>query len=223
GSETRAVANAGCRSATAVPHWRAESGSEQWPDAQSSRAILAIDLSGVRQATRGQQHDQEQCLGGKTEDDGRQHQRLRQPLGTHGEIDQAVAQHRRGATAQAAAGKNEQVDGIGQQRQPDDDLERARAQQQPQSRAAQHADAECEHEFHQRPRSDLRARRTGGAGRRSDWCASTTRIKALVPTTTANTPTSNSIALVSGNGPSTGSCKVSKWEVKNGRPASSAP
>src|SRR5690606_25148228 len=175
---------------------------------------------------RGQQHHQEQCGGGKADDDRGQHQRLRQRIGVLDDVAGGIAQHRVGAGAQPAGGEDEQIDRVGNQGQADDHLEGARAQQQPGAGAGEHADGQGEDQFHQCLASTRKlpsAATTAVRGRRSDWCASATSINVVAPTTRQNTPRSNSTAVASGSFPSNGSSAYWKCEVRNGWPKSSEP
>src|SRR6185312_42465 len=146
--------------------------------------------------------------GGETDDDRGEHQRLRQRVGVLRDVAGHVVQHRIGAGAQAADGEDEVVHGIGDQGQPDDHLERARAQQQPHAGGGEDPDRGGEYQFHQPSPSAVAA----GAwrGRRSDWWASAINIRMVAPTTVANTPRSNSKAVASGTRPNSGSSRYWK-------------
>lgn len=98
-------------------------------------------MVGAGKPTGGQKHDEEQRSRRKADDDCRQHQRLRHGVGKRGTVD-AVHQHRRRIGLDAADAEDEQVDGIGQQRKPDDDLISAWAQDQPDAGAGHDADAD---------------------------------------------------------------------------------
>src|SRR5699024_1147007 len=156
------------------------------------------------QSARGQQHHQEQGGRGEADDDGGQHQRLRQRIGVMRDGRKPVPQYGVGAAAQAADGEDEQIDGIGHQRQPDDDLKRARSQYQPGAGTDQHPDGKRQYPLHQRASSSSATVSAARTGRRRVWCASTTGISELAPATTPNTPKSNSKALLSGMSPSSG-------------------
>lgn len=104
-------------------------------------------MVGAGEAAGGEQHDEEQCGGGKADDDGRQHQRLRHGVGERRAVD-TVDQHRRCIGLDAADAEDEEIDGVRQQRQPDDDLIGARTQHQPDAGAGHDADADCKNEFH---------------------------------------------------------------------------
>src|SRR3546814_6413221 len=98
------------------------------------------------------------------------------------------------------------IDRVGQQRQSQDDLEGSRAEQQPQHRRREDADGEREHDLHQSAPSPTSCDGFAARGDRIDWCAKATRMSAVVPTPTANTPKSNSNAIVIGTAPMNG-----KW------------
>src|SRR3546814_3102170 len=57
----------------------------------------------------------------------------------------AGVEDRRHARPQASHAEDEQVDRVGDERQPDNDLEGPRPQQQPHARSGQHADRSEEH------------------------------------------------------------------------------
>src|SRR5690606_36914422 len=96
------------------------------------------------------------------------------------------------------------VGGIRQQREANDDLERARPQQQPDACARQHAYRGGVYGFHQAVASSREmangssaASAAAGAlrGLRKDWWASATSISTTAPTTSMYTPRSNSSTL----------------------------
>src|SRR5690606_2598021 len=104
---------------------------------------------------------------------------------------------------QAADAEDEQIDGIGQQRKPDDHLIGAWAQQKPHAGACHDADAERENEFHQLSSAfGVSMARTRCL--RTDWCASAMRISTVAPTTSENTPRSKNRALATGALPTSG-------------------
>src|SRR5690606_37301250 len=111
--------------------------------------------------------------------------------------------------AQAPHAEDEQVHGIGDQRQSDDHLERAWAQDEINARCGQDADGEGKNQFHQRAPSLPGVGATAGFGRavreargeRTDWWASAIRIRTVEPTTSMKTPRSNSKAVASGTRP----------------------
>src|SRR3546814_6272809 len=106
--------------------------------------------------------------------------------------------------AQPPRCEDEQIDRVGQQRQSQDDLEGSRAEQQPQPRRREDADGEREHDLHQSAPSPTSCDGFAARGDRIDWCAKATRMSAVVPTTTANTPISNSNTLANGIAPMIG-------------------
>ena len=81
-------------------------------------------------------------------------------------------------TVQPAHGEDEQVHGVAQQREAEDDLEGARPQEQPDARGGEDADAERQDELHQAAPSRRSAppRLRPPAARRSDWWARATSI-----------------------------------------------
>ena len=105
---------------------------------------LPIDMviTQLGQATQGQDHDE--GGHGEADDDGGQHQRLRQRVGRIG----ALPDHRHVA-AQAAHGEEEQVDRIGQQGQAQHHREGAPAQQQVDAAGAEHTEGDGKQRFHQ--------------------------------------------------------------------------
>ena len=74
-----------------------------------------------------------------------------------------IRQGREALRPQPSHGEDEEIDGIGEQRQADDHLERARPQDQPNARARERSDAEGEDRL---PSSHLRRRRSAAAGAR---------------------------------------------------------
>src|SRR5690606_32509374 len=165
-----------------------------WKNASIS-ALASIDMVGAGQASRGEQHNQEQGGHGEADDDRRKHQRLGNRVGIVGRGVGAV-QNRRGEAFEPAHAEDEQVDRVGEQRQPDDDLKAAWPQQQPHAGAGQYADADGENAFHQLvpalsvEGSVTAGRSLAGLAPRIDWWAIATRISTVAPTTSTNTPRS---------------------------------
>src|SRR3546814_2431430 len=109
-------------------------------------------------------------------------------------------------------------DHVGYERQPDNDLEGPRPQQQPHARSGQHADPEGQDDLHQRPSACADPCAAWGAGAtpgvgsstgaarwvRTDWWASAIRISTVAPTTSVKTPRSKMTALASGTLPTRG-------------------
>src|SRR3546814_10432534 len=84
------------------------------------------------ESARGQKDDQKQGRGGKADDDRREYQGLRNRVGKVRRIaGRAGVEDRRHARPQASHAEDEQVDRVGDERQPDNDLEGTRPQQQP--------------------------------------------------------------------------------------------
>src|SRR5690606_8883544 len=137
-----------------------------------------------------------------------------------------------------AHAEDEDVGGVGQQRQPHQHLEGARPKQQPHARAREHADGQCVDDLHQArtsaalPFSPSASGSTGATtlrGLRSDWCASATRISSVAPTTSMYTPRSNSSTVERCSSPTSGSGTCTDCAVRKGfcsiqatRPAPSA-
>src|SRR5690606_15754121 len=128
---------------------------------------------------------------------------------------------------QAAHDEDEQVDGVRHQHQAGQHLEAARTQDQPDAGAEQHADGERNDNFHQRlprlGRTTVSGAPACGRRLRTVWCASAMRISMVEPTTTKNTPRSNTKALGTCTSPSSGRCRCAVWLVRNGKPNASAP
>src|SRR5699024_974244 len=104
--------------------------------------------------------------------------------------------------------EDEEVDAVGEEREPDDHLKGPRTQQQPHARGHENADPEGEDEFHQAvssaARSSSSARSCSCSRRRlarSDWCASAISMSTVAPTTSANTPRSKRSAVAAGTSP----------------------
>src|SRR5690606_12720209 len=104
--------------------------------------------------------------------------------------------------------------------QPNDDLIGARAQEKPHARAGQDADAEGKDELHQASSSALAASTARTRWLRTDWWASAMSISTVAPTTSENTPRSNSRAEAVGTFPMNGISVYWKYEVRNGMPNS---
>src|SRR5699024_7146421 len=103
---------------------------------------------------------------GKTDDDGRQYQRLRQGIGVLTGFCGQVNVNDGGHTQpDASHAKNEQVDGIGDQGQPHDDLKRTGSQQQPDAGSGQYANGQGKDDFHQAD-SDWTGGMAAAAGKR---------------------------------------------------------
>ncbi len=103
----------------------------------------------ARQTARDEQHNQEQRCRCETDNDCRQYECLRQRIGElRGIAGRPRRKDRRRIDPEPPHGENEEINRIGEERQPDDDLERARSQDQPNARAREHADAEGDEHFH---------------------------------------------------------------------------
>ena len=114
------------------------------PAAQRSCSLPSTWSVPVRPRAASSTHE-EQRRRGEADDDGGEDQRLRHRVGVQGEVARhAALEHGCRTRAEPAGREDEQVDGVGQQREADDHLEGARPQQQPDAGAGQHADAECE-------------------------------------------------------------------------------
>src|SRR5690606_3637348 len=100
----------------------------------------------------------------------------------------------------------EQVHRVGQQGQPQNDLESTRSQDEPYARRGEDAYAEGKHDFHQTtsPLASSSSHFCGLSGVRIDWCAMAIRMRAVAPMTRKNTPRSNSSALATGTFPMIG-------------------
>src|SRR5690606_3973736 len=151
---------------------------------------------------------------GKADDDGGQNQRLGQRIGECGAIyGSARIDNRRQPHAQPPHREDEEIDGIGHEREPDNHLETAWAQEKPGSGPRQDADPYGKCEFHQAsPFSGTRACLSSWSsstssilgrvfGLRIDWCAMATSMSTVAPTTSTKTPRSKSGAEAVGTSP----------------------
>src|SRR5690606_32985539 len=118
---------------------------------------------------------------------------------------------------QAADAEDEQVDRVGQQRQPDQHLEGTRTQHQPDAGAGHDADGQGDDQLHQWLPSPaccsvVACRRWA----RSDWWAIAVSSSSVAPTTTVKTPRSNRMALGTCTSPTSGQTTCAVCVVRNG-------
>src|SRR5690606_39373555 len=133
---------------------------------------------------------------------------------------------RRHPELEAPGRDDEQVHGVGEEREPDDHLEGARPEDQVDPRRRHHADAYGQQKLHQRPSPSWSSASKSpsvpasastswcagcGTGsspfppdRRIDWCASAMSISTVAPITRKNTPRSNRVADTRCTSPSSG-------------------
>src|SRR5690606_18330731 len=126
----------------------------------------------------------------------------------------------------------EHVHGIREERQPDDDRERAPHEDQVETHGRQRADAGGHQEFHAHagpsPPSGTGWRARDSASREACSARSSVRDSVAsdrrqVPTTTRNTPMSKTIAEASSTSPNSGRWKYPKVLVRKGLANNSAP
>src|SRR5690606_946124 len=186
-----------------------------------------VDMVRPGEAAQREQQDEEEGRRREADDDRGQYEGLRHRVGMLREISgDAALEHGQSAGAKAAGGEDEDVDGVGEERQPDDHLEGARTEQQPDAGAREHAYAERDDELHQSsPAAAPTATRGGGAVAsragvarrpRTDWWASAISMRTVAPNTKAKTPMSKRRALAVGTSPMSGSRWYPKYDVRNG-------
>ncbi|KAG1317177.1 hypothetical protein G6F62_013043 [Rhizopus arrhizus] len=155
----------GVRRTATTQHPTAESGSAGSPDGSCAVLTLArrhalvlqvvIRLVGVHvvavvvAAAAHGQHDAHRGHR-KRDDDGSEHQCLRQRVGVVAEVAvHALLQYRRLAQHHAATGEDQQVGRVGQEGHAENHIEAARTQQQVDADRGQHADRGSQGQFHQ--------------------------------------------------------------------------
>ena len=154
----------------------------------------------------------------KADDDGCEHQGLGNGIGMGQKSANATRlKHWRRIDPQTAHAEDEEIDGIGEQRQADNHLIGARPEQKPDAGSGENADACGENQFHYVfSFAASFAALIWARGARTDWWASAIRISTVAPSTSEKTPRSNRIALASGILPMTGSDTYWEYEVRNG-------
>ena len=176
--------------------------------------LMPVDVVGAGQPARGEQHHEKQRGRRERDHDRGQHQSLRQRVGKarrvrrHALLD-GLRDDRRKPLAHPAHHEDKEVDGVGKQRQSDDDLEGARPQEQPDPGPREHGDAKGDDDLHQRFSA-------GGRCARVDWWASAISNSPVAPTTRAKTPRSKKNALGRCRLPENGSSMWATCEVRNG-------
>ena len=126
------------------------------------------------QTARGQQHNKKERRASEADDNGREYERLWNRIGVQGAY---RINQRHGVDAQAPHGKNEEIDRVGKERQPHDDLKGARTQQQVDTGTTKNTNRCRKYGFHQGTPVGLR-----GAPRR-DWWAIATSMSTVAPKT----------------------------------------
>src|SRR5690606_6900171 len=178
--------------------------------------LSSVDMVAARQTAGGDKDHQEERCRGEADHDGRENQRLRHRISIVRQVAPTLhaVQHRGRADAQAAHAEDEEVHGIGKQRQPDDELVGAWTQDQPDARSRENADGDRERQFHCWRSSSWRSTsRRATRSRRIDWWAMAMSISTVAPTTRLNTPRSKRVALAVGTLPTRGSSTYRKYEV----------